>query len=205
MPMMKHTQRFTSEPSTLSPGVHPGFLVAITEEATDPTWDMYKSSPHHWRWHFAVGHTAETLTTVVPELVTAISSQIFSGGKNPSKSYQWHVALLGREIPIGEEVDLDPLMPFPCQVGIARSKNGQSVEWAMVDALYAWEAGHALLTPELRAKLALWWTMKQAGEPSQDAAPAPVAAPRYAQPASTTPAPAPPATPQPATAGRTAW
>lgn len=158
----------------------------------------------HWRWSFAVGHTAETLTTVVPELVTAISSQIFSGGKNPSKSYQWHVALLGRDIPVGEEVDLDPLMPFPCQVGVLRSKNGQAVEWAIVDALYAWEAGHALLTPELRAKLALWWKMKQAGEPAADPAPAPVAAPRYAQPATTTQAPAAPA-PQPVTAGRTAW
>lgn len=204
MPKITHTQRFMSEPSSLSPGVHPGFLISITEHDTDPTWDMYKSSPKHWRWSFAVGHTAETLTTVIPELVTAISSQIFSGGKNASKAYQWHVALLGREIPIGEEVDLDPLMPLPCQVGISRSKNGQTTEWAIVDALYGWEAGHALLTPELRTKLALWWTMKQAGEATE--APAPAAAPAtpqmYARPAAPTQAPAP-ATP--ATAGRAAW
>ena len=211
MPKQTYTPQFYSEPSALTAGLHPGFLVAITEETTPPTWEMAKKSPTMYRWAFAIAHSAETLTTHVPELVTAVTSKIFSGGKQPSKNYTWHCTLLGREIQLNEEVDLDPLMPLPCQLIISRTKGGTPVEWAIVDGLYPWLEGAALLTPEVRAKLALWWKMKQAGEPKDEtpAAPAPApATPQMYQP--TAAAPLPPSAPttsapQPATAGRTAW
>jgi hypothetical protein len=204
MPKQTYTAQFYSEPSILPPGLHPGFLMAITEEATPPEWDMFKSSPRMYRWHFAVGHTAETISTHVPELVTAISSKIFSGGKQPSKNYTWHCTLIGHEIQIDEEVDLDPMMPVPCQLAISRSKAGKDVEWAIVDKLYPWLEGAALLTPTFRQKLALWWSMKQAGgETNETPAPAP-AVPQMYQPAPAPAAPAAPA-PAPAPATRQAW
>ena len=208
MPKQTYTAQFFSEPSALTPGLHPGFLVAITEEATPHTWDMYKSSPRMYRWHFAVGHSAETISTHVPELVTAITSKIFSGGKQPSKNYTWHCTLIGHEIQIDEEVDLDPSLPVPCQVAISRSKAGKDVEWAIVDKLYPWLEGAALLSPTFRQKLALWWSMKQAGgeQPTEaPTVPAP-AVPQMSQPAPAAPVPpplAPTAAPAPAT--RQAW
>ena len=108
--------------------------------------------------------------------MTAITSKIFSGGKQPSKNYTWHCTLVGHEIQLDEEVDLDPAMPVPCQLIISRTKGGKPIEWANVDGLYAWPEGAALLTPELTAKLGLWWKMKQAGEPAPDQAPAPAPA-----------------------------
>lgn len=215
MPKQTYTKQFFSEPSDLSPGVHPAFLMAIIEDATPPDWDMFKSSPRMYRWHFATAHSVDSVTTLVPELVTAITSKIFSGGKQPSKNYTWHCTLVGHEIQLDEEVDLDPVMPVPCQLAISRTKQGKSVEWAIVDTLYPWPDGQALLTDALRKKLALWWKMKQAGEPEGDRAPAPTPAPTLppahaappAAPASTFyPSHAPAAgAPQTATATRQAW
>lgn len=202
MPAQTYTRQFFSEPSDLSPGLHPAFLVAITEEATPPTWDMFKSSPRMYRWHFAVAHNPSSIATHVPELVTAITSKIFSGGKQPSKNYTWHCTLVGHEIQIDESVDLDPAMPVPCQLIVSRMKGGKPVEWAIVDGLYPWPEGQTLLTDELRKKLALWWQMKQQAEPADDRTPAPATPQMYAPaPVPATPAPAP----QPTTAGRTAW
>jgi len=207
MPKMTYVKQFYSEPSVLTPGLHPGFLMAITEEATPPEWDMFKSSPRMLRWHFAVGHTAETITTHVPELVTAITSKIFSGGKQPSKNYTWHCTLIGHEIQIDEEVDLDPMMPLPCQLAISRTKAGKDVEWAIVDKLYPWLEGAALLSPTFRQKLALWWQMKQAGgEQPTEAPPAPApAVPQMYQGAPAPVAPVAPVAPAPAPATRQAW
>ena len=204
MPKQTYTKQFFSEPSELSPGVHPAFLVAITEEATPPDWDMFKSSPRMFRWHFATAHSVASVTTHVPELVSAITSKIFSGGKQPSKNYTWHCTLIGHEIQLDEEVDLDPMMPVPCQLAISRNKNGKPVEWAIVDSLYPWPDGQALLTEEMKKKLALWWQMKQA--PPAEAPSVPAAAPATPQLYAQTPPPAAPAngTPAPAPA-RAAW
>lgn len=201
MPVMTHTPQFFSEPSALIAGVHPAFLMAITEEATPPTWEMFKKSPRMYRWHWAVAHSVQTLDSFVPELVTAVSSKIFSGGRQPSKNYTWHCTLLGRVIAVEESVDLDPLMPLPCQLAISRTKGGAPVEWAIVDTLYGWPEGQALLTEPFRQKLALWWSMKQQATPSEDTAVPPPQAP--ALPPMAAPAPAPAAGTAPAQ--RQAW
>jgi hypothetical protein len=195
MPTMTYTPQFYSEPSVLTPGVHPAFLMAILDEVTPPTWEMAKKSPRMWRWHWAVAHTAQTFDAYVPELVTAVCSKIFSGGKQASKNYTWHCTLLGRVIAPDESVDLDPMMPLPCQLAISRTKGGVSVEWAIVDNVYAWPDGAALLTEPFRQKLALWWSMKQAGgEQPTEAPPAPApAVPQMYQP--TAAAPLPPSAP----------
>lgn len=193
---MTHTPQFFSEPSALIAGVHPAFLMAITEEATPPTWEMFKKSPRLYRWNFAVAHSVQTLDSFVPELVTAVCSKIFSGGKQPSKNYTWHCTLLGREISVNESVDLDPLMPLPCQLAISRTKGGVPVEWAIVDTLYGWPEGQTLLTDAFKQKLALWWSMKQAGgeQPAEaPTVPAP-AVPQMYQGASAA-APVPPSAP----------
>ena len=219
MPVMTYTPSYFSEPSQLIEGVHPAFLVAITDDLTPPTWPMAQKSPRMYRWHFAVLHSLETFEQYQPERQTGITSQIFSGGKQPSKSYTWSCAILGRDIPADESVDLDPMMPLPCQLFIGRhDKAGKSIEWANVDKVYNWADGHRLLTEPVRQRLADWWAKKQAEMataegPSQ---PAPQPAPRPSppmyqppvqQPLAAAPAPAPapasngtPATPAPAPA-----
>jgi hypothetical protein len=219
-----YTPQYFSEPSQLTEGVHPAFLMAITDEVTPPNWESAKKNPRIYRWHFAVLHNVETMGQYHPELQTAVSSQIFSGGKQPSKNYTWHCTLIGHEIQPEEEVDLDPMMPVPCQLFIGRhDKTGKAIEYANIDKLYAWPDGYKVLTDATRQMLATWWRMKQAETPEPpapaaqppvppvQAPPTPPAPPAYQppvqQPLAAAPAPAPvpvsngngtPATPPPA-------
>lgn len=215
MVMMTHTPTYSSEPSDLVEGVHPAFLMAVTEELTPPTWPAAvkalaagKPIPPMYRWHFAVCPSFATVTSEIPELQTAVSTTIFSGGARASKSYTWACTLLGREIPVNEGVDLEPLCPLPCQVFILRhDKNRVPITYANIDPrLMAWPEGTALLTPELRQKLALWWQMKQS-TPVDDPTPPPPPAPMPAVPSMYQGAPAAPAAPAPAPvpATRQAW
>ena len=170
MPTMTNAPKVFNDQSLLTPGLHPAFLLAITDEATPEGWQMYEKSPRMWRWQFAVWDTPQTVTSDVPERQSAVSSQTFSPkGRQPaSKAYAWTTALLGREIAVGESVDLDPLMPIPCMVSIER-KN----EYANIVGLFAWPEGAALLTPGLKDALAQFHQMPPTVQKTVQAPPPP--------------------------------
>lgn len=183
MPTLTYTPQHYSDPSNLVAGVHPAFCVAITEEPIPEGWEMGKTHKYMYRWHFAVLDSVATMPHTQPEYQTAVSSPIFSAaGKQVSKAYAWMSAMLGRAIALNESIDTDALLPLPCQLLIRRTdKTGQPSEYATIESkLLGWPEGAALLTDDLKKKLALWWSMKQAGEtpaPATPAAPAPVPAP----------------------------
>ena len=128
MPMMKAAKASTGEPSNLTEGIHMAFLLAITDDPTPEEWPMFKNSPRMFTWHMAVYQTPNSVGREIPEYLTGLSSQTFSyGGKRTSKAYDWTVKLLGRSLALGESIDLDPMMPMPCQVAISKKNaSGES-------------------------------------------------------------------------------
>lgn len=198
MPQFTYQPRSINDPSQLSEGWHPAFLLAIHDEETPEQWAMRESSPRMWRWVFAVWSSPETIAQQIPEMQSAPTSQKFTPASrySPSKAYTWTCTLLGRAVQAGESVSLDDLLPLACRLKIRRvNGQGQPIEFANIVDLEAWPDGASQLTPDLRHRLTTWFAMKQAGTPVP--APAPVAAPRP------TPAPAPggwgqTATPMPA-------
>ena len=188
MPEFYQESSFTSDQSTLTPGWHPAFLCLITEDAIPEGWQMgANGAKTMWRWHFAVWETPAHCATHAPEHQSAVSSRTFSpGGKNPaSKAFLWTEQLINRRPNPGERINLDPMMPLPCRIKVARRKNdGTEIEYARVLDLEAYPDGAQLLTEAFKAKLlALPW----------------VANPQQA-PAPTKPTPQAPA-PQPAATG----
>jgi hypothetical protein len=174
MPNFSYQPPSINDPSQLSEGWHPAYLLAITDEATPEQWAMYQASPRLWRWWFAVWEHPSVLHTT-PECQTSPTSQKFSpGGKyQPSKAYLWTCKLLNRSFNAGESVNLDELMPMACKVWVKRTNSqGQPSEFANISELATWPEGAALLTPELRQKLSTWLAMKrqESPPPSQTAA-----------------------------------
>jgi hypothetical protein len=179
MPNFTYQPRSINDPSMLSEGWHPAYLLHIADEATPEQWTMYESSPRLWRWLFAVWETPQHVQATTPELQSVPTSQKFSpGGRyQPSKAYTWTCTLLGRAVQAGESVSLDAALPLPCRLKIRRvNGQGQPIEFANIVDLEPWPDGASLLTPELQQKLTTWFGMKQAGTPVP--APAPVAQPR---------------------------
>jgi hypothetical protein len=163
MPQFSYQPPSINDPSQLAEGWHPAYLLAITDEATPDSWAMYQASPRLWRWWFAVWPDPGQLHHT-PECQTSPTSQKFSpGGKyQPSKAYLWTCKLLGRTFSAGESVNLDELMPLACKVWVKRTNSqGMPSEFANITELQTWPEGAALLTPELRQKLATWLSMKR--------------------------------------------
>lgn len=215
MPNFTYQPRSINDPSQLSEGWHPAFLLSIADEATPEQWSMYESSPRLWRWIFAVWETPQHVQATTPELQSAPTSQKFTpGGRyQPSKAYTWTCTLLGRAVQAGESVSLDELLPLPCRLKIRRTNGqGQPIEFANISDLEPWPDGTSLLTADLRQKLTTWFAMKQetpTPAPAKVAAPrpspaaAPSAAPAgWGQPA---PAPAPQKAPAHSTGSKLAW
>ena len=150
MPVMEYQPRTINDRSSLTEGWHPAFLLAIEDEATPDTWQMFAQSPRMWRWKFAVWATPEAIAQTPPERQSAPSSQKFTPkGRQPaSKAYSWTVALLGRQIPPGEAVNLDPSLPLPCRVKVERSQ-----DYANIKDIEMWSEGTQYLTPTLRTLL----------------------------------------------------
>ena len=197
MPTFSYTPRMFSDASALPEGLHPAFLVAVTDEETPEGWKMREKSPRMWRWYFAVYDNINVINSVRPELQSTVSSQTFSpGGKyQPSKAYLWAIALLNRQIGKGEKIDIDAMLPLPCQLYISRrDKQGNPVEQAIIKDLTAWGDGTKLLTPELTARLVTWWEEKSgelgtdSGDHDAPAAPAAPPAAASAQPIPMAPA-----------------
>ena len=151
MPSMSFTPKSTNDPSSLTNGWHPAFLLAILDEATPEAWMMYANSPRMYRWKFAVYANQEAVATGDPERQSAVSSHAFTPkGRNPaSKAYIWTTELLARQVLPGEAVDLDPLMPLPCRVKIERRE-----QYANIVDLERWEEGQPLLTAHVKGLLA---------------------------------------------------
>lgn len=150
MPAMSFQPKAPSNDKTsLTDGWHPGYLLAISDEQTPPTWKMFEKSPRMYRWTFAVWQQPGDILHDAPERQSAPSSQAFSpkGTQPASKAYSWTSALLQRQIQPGESVDLDPMLPLPCRVKISR--NG---EYANILDLEYWAEGPPR-TPELLAML----------------------------------------------------
>lgn len=187
MPKFTYEPKSFNDKSVLNPGMHPGFLLAIQDEAVPEGWMMAQKSARMWRWVFAVyQQVGDIQAGAKPERQSATSSQTFSpGGKyQPSKAYVWTCKLLGRKVNAGESIDLDPMLPLPCQVSISRTKSdGSPMEYANIKDIEQWPDGTQYLTPGLKGQLAT--LLENHDSESQ----APVAAPAYAQPAQP-PAPA---------------
>ena len=193
-PEFKYEPRTINDKSQLTPNWHPAYLLEIGVEEVPDGWEMKKKNSHMYRWKFCVWEGPHAVTSVAPEFQSVVSSPQFSppGKYQASKAFVFTQKLLGRKIEPGEHVNLDPAMPLACQVLINRTdKNGAPSEYANIMDVGAWPDGAALLTPELRQKLAAFLAMKTGPANGQAQAPAPTPQPTYAQPAPTYAPPAP--------------
>ena len=191
-PEFKYEPRTINDKSQLTPNWHPAYLLEIGVEEVPDGWEMKKKNSHMYRWKFAIWEGPHAVTTIAPEFQSVVSSPQFSppGKYQASKAFVFTQKLLGRKIEPGEHVNLDPLMPMPCQVLINRTdKNGAPSEYANIMDVGVWPDGAALLTPELRQKLAAFLAMKTG--PANGQTTPPPAQSTYAQPAPTYTPPAP--------------
>lgn len=201
MPVFSYKPRTFNDPSSLPDGLHPAFCVAVTDEETPDDWAMKEKSPRMWRWYFAVWDNPNVINSALPELQSTVSSQTFSsGGKyQASKAFVFACSLLNRQIQRGEKINIDELLPLPCQLYTTkRNKQGETVDGCIIKDLTPWADGTQRLSPELKARLHAWWTAKHAPGNGTDAGgepnPIPPASqPQWAQPAQSTQPPQPPA------------
>jgi hypothetical protein len=148
---MKMSVKPLSNTSQLTAGRHPAFLIHVDEEPTPTDWQMAGKSPTMWRWYVAVWENPDRIGQVEPEIQTAITSATFTPkGKFPaSTAYLWTQEMLQRQIPVGEEIDWDSLVPYPCTCKIERI---DGKDYVRVKDLEAWPDGQQYL-PSLRALL----------------------------------------------------
>lgn len=187
---MEMTNRPPVNPSALSEGWHPGFLIHISEEPTPADWQMAKQSPTMWRWHFVLWEVPTLIDRQAPEHQSGLTSTKFSpkGKYQASKAYTWTVQLLRSQIAPGQSVNWDTLYPVPCRVKVERTPGKDFIKILDVEA---WPEGQP-------------FTQTMA-EPLRLARAEAVAAPVPIIPPVTPPATAPPAAPQQPPAGLTSW
>src|SRR5262245_12181321 len=164
MPQMSYTPKTYNDITALSAGWHPAYLLEMADEPTPESWKMYDQSPRLWRWRFAVWEVPTLIDRQKPERQSAVSSQKFTPkGRQPaSKAYSWTAALLGRQIPPGEVVNLDPLMPIPCRVKVELSN-----QYANIVDVEPCPDITQYLTPAMRQSLAAFLvSFSEAPEPA---------------------------------------
>lgn len=144
--MPQFTPKTVSDPSNLTHGRHPGFLLAITEEPIPDGWAMGAKDTLMFRWHLAIWEHIEHLAQYAPEQQSAISSRAFSpkGKFQQSKAHAWASALIGHEIPKGQGVDLDPLLPIACYVDVERTPGN---DYCKITALWGRPEGQGAIPP----------------------------------------------------------
>lgn len=149
---MQMTNTPPINPSALSEGRHPGFLLKIAEEATPDGWVMKEKSPTMYRWYFALWEVPTLIPQQAPELQTGITSTKFSpkGKFQASKAYVWTCQLLGRHIQPGESVNYDPLFPLPCSVKVTRAPGKDFIKIIDVEG---WPDGAQYLTEPITQAL----------------------------------------------------
>ena len=130
--------------SKLTNGRHPAFLINIDEEPTPLDWQMAQQSPMLWRWYVATWEHPGCIGQVEPEIQSAITSAKFSRpGKFPaSNAYLWAQELLQRQIPVGEVIDWDALLPFPCTIKV---EHPDGADYVRVGSFEAWPDGQPYL------------------------------------------------------------
>lgn len=198
--------RTFSDPTALAEGLHPAFLVQVTDEVKPEGWKM--QTERMWRFNFAVWDNVHVIHQTPPELQTKTCSQTFSsGGKfQPSNAYVFMKAGLNRDIAPREKIDPNALVPLPVMLYVVRlDSQGKAVDFAIIKDVRPWPEGNALLTPEFKAQVMAWWASKQ---PALEEARAAVAAQTPAVPSMTpTPqaAPAPVATTPPPAPQKAGW
>jgi hypothetical protein len=131
------TNRPTVNPTKLSQGWKPAFLLHIGEEATPTEWQMYANSPKMWRWYFCLWENEQAVLTEAPEQHSGITSAKFSGKKSrvpASKAHTWATQMLGRQLAVGEGVNWDELYPVPCRVKIEREPDKDFIKIGNVEA-----------------------------------------------------------------------
>ena len=123
-------------PSALTEGWHPGFLLHISEEATPADWQMAKQSPTMWRWHFVLWEVPTLIDRQAPEHQSGLTSTKFSpkGKFQASKAYTWTKQMLARDIPPGQSVNWDTLYPVPCRVKVERTPGKDFIKMLDVEA-----------------------------------------------------------------------
>jgi hypothetical protein len=185
------TNRPPVNPSALTEGWHPGFLIHISEEPTPADWQMFKQSQTMWRWHFVLWEVPTLIDRQAPEHQSGLTSTKFSpkGKFQASKAYTWTAQLLRQQIAPGQSVNWDTLYPVPCRVKVERTPGKDFVKVLDVEA---WPEGQPF-TVSMAESL-------QRARAEAVAAPVPVIPPVQAQAPS-----APPQTQQPPPAGLTSW
>lgn len=174
MPVMNYNPRTFSDPSNLTEGMHPAYLIEVVEEAVPQGWAMGEKDSLLWRWNFAVWQREQDIANQAPELQSMVSSRTFSsGGKyQASKAFTNMRSLMNREIGKGEAIDPNDHTPLPGLLYVSRrDKQGQAIDFANVKDLAPWPEGNNYLTAEVREKLRLWWEEKRGN--LQSATPAP--------------------------------
>jgi hypothetical protein len=149
---MEMTNRPPVNPSALTEGWHPGYLIHISEEPTPPDWQMAKQSPTMYRWHFTVWEVPTLVDRQAPEVQSGLTSTKFSpkGRFQASKAYTWACQMLGRQIAPGETVNWETLYPVPCRLKVTRDPGKDYVKIVDVEA---WTDGQQHL-PTLATALA---------------------------------------------------
>jgi hypothetical protein len=138
---MQMTNRPPVNPSQLTQGWHPGYLIHISEETTPDGWKMKDKSPTMWRWHFVVWENPQTLQSgMAPEQQSGITSAKFSpkGQYVASKAWTWTTQILNRTFATGETVDWTQHFPAPCRIKASR---GEGKDYIKIEGVEAWPEG----------------------------------------------------------------
>lgn len=213
---MEMSARPPVNPSALSEGWHPGFLIHISEEPTPPDWQMYQQSQTMWRWHFVLWQEPAAVMTQAPETQSGLTSAKFSpkGRYQASKAYTWAKQILGRDIPPGQSVTWDTLYPVPCRVKVERQAGKDFIKVLDVEG---WSDGAVVaqtLTEPLARARAEAIAAPAPVIPPMDKASQRTSSPPMPPPAAGmqswgtqygAPAPTPTPAPQPAISGKKAW
>jgi hypothetical protein len=68
-------------------------------------------------------------------LIDGMTGTKFSVGRRPSKAVQWVQALLGRELKVGDKINLDTLLGKECMVKVEDRKIGDTVVSRVTDVI----------------------------------------------------------------------
>jgi len=107
-------RKIVEQPSTLSAGWHPAYLISIKEEQKPESFTLMKEETL-LRWYVRVWAQPRDVASGEPEYHTAFSSLAFSEN---SKAFKWVSSLTESYPDVGEEIELG--LPLACRVKIER-------------------------------------------------------------------------------------
>jgi hypothetical protein len=105
---------------TLTDGWHPAVLVGISEHEKPENFLM--STPTLLRWHLVAWEDRDEIDEQSSaQKLDGTTSTAFSPR---SKAFRWVKDMLGRKLEIGEDVDFDALLPYPCRIKTEENEKG---------------------------------------------------------------------------------